>query len=159
MQDLPWLEESSRNMNVNGHRSRTGWRSFLKRDLQGSGGSNAANAMHDAAPLEKGGVTRRAGSRSQNVQFIALGPRDSALASSSTHPRHPHPLPPRSPYMTKKGSSCDVQVTVYNRSSRRSWVQADHPIRTKHPLPFIQGIRPVDFHDDDYLQLSRTLAG
>ena len=26
---------------------------FLAKDLQGSGGSNAANAMHDAAPLEK----------------------------------------------------------------------------------------------------------
>ena len=29
LQDLlPWLEESSRNMNTNGHRSRTGGRSF-----------------------------------------------------------------------------------------------------------------------------------
>ena len=29
LHDLPWLEESSRNRNLNGHRSRTSWRSFF----------------------------------------------------------------------------------------------------------------------------------
>lgn len=95
---------------------------FWERDLQGSEASNAAHVMHDAAPL---GKKRRNGmpcrqQEPERAVHILWGPERLGLSSRAPHP-HTHTtthMPP--PYiLQKKGSSCDVQLTVYNRCSRR----------------------------------------
>ena len=103
LHDLPWLEESARNENLNGHRSPDKLAQFFKKRIFKAQKDLKLLQMQCTMPLgKKAGLARRAGSRSQNVQFIALGPRDSDLSLQAPHTHQPPTLPSRPPLLDPK---------------------------------------------------------